>query len=70
MTKHQKLETCARELIAFAEGHDYVLTITTKPESQGAYLLARDEIEHSPTTIADHHKAFNSSQNGAATTRP
>lgn len=31
MTERQKLETCARELIAFAEKHGYVLTITTEP---------------------------------------
>ena len=38
--------------------------------SQRANLLARDEIEHSSTAIADHHQAFNSSQYGATTTRP
>lgn len=31
MTEHQKLTTCARELIDFAEEHGYVLTITTEP---------------------------------------
>lgn len=31
MTEQKKLEACARELIAFAEEHGYVLTITTEP---------------------------------------
>lgn len=31
MTEHQKLATCAGELIYFAEEHGYVLTITTEP---------------------------------------
>ena len=32
MTERQKLETCARELIDFAEEHGYVLTISTEPQ--------------------------------------
>lgn len=32
MTERQKLETCARELIYFAEEHGYVLTISTEPQ--------------------------------------
>lgn len=32
MTERQKLEACARELIAFAEEHGYVLTINTEPQ--------------------------------------
>lgn len=32
MTEREKLETCAHELICFAEEHGYVLTITTEPQ--------------------------------------
>ena len=45
--ERDKLTRCARELIAFAEEHGYVLTITTKPEphltpSMGNSYMAYD----------------------------